>query len=144
MNEVFVALSKKRYAMHDLEALCFIPYLVNKMGDPMDQVRAAIKIMFWSIYQVYPMSKFALYLMDGIKQENTKLRTECLDELGWMICNQGVSVLPDPPACLKEMAKSISDTDISVRDGALKAITEAYLQVCSLSNISHITFGVPT
>ena len=73
-----------------------------------NRVRAGIKTMFKSIYQVYPASKFAPYLMDGIKHKNSKLRTECLDELGWMIRNHGMSVLQTPAACLKEMAKSIS------------------------------------
>ena len=129
--------------MHDLEAVCFIPYLVNKVGDPKDQVRAGIKTMFKSIYQVYPASKFAPFLMDGIKHKNAKQRTECLDELGWMIRNHGMTVLQQPAACLKEMAKSISDRDNSVRNGALNAITEAYFQVGKPSRQTGLAIKTP-
>jgi len=129
LNEVFGVLAANGYNMHDLEASSFVPYLVNKVGDPKDQVRNSIKSMFKNMYQVYPASKFAPFLMDGIKHKNAKLRTECLDELGWLIRHHGMSILQTPAACLKEMAKSISDRDNSVRNGAINAIIEAYYQV---------------
>ena len=62
LNKVFVALGNYGYTMHDLEALCLIPYLIKKVGDPNDQVRAGIETMFKNIYQVYPVSKLATYL----------------------------------------------------------------------------------
>ena len=129
LNDVFAILADDSYHMHDLEASCFVPYLVNKVGDPKDQVRASIKSMFKSMYQVYPASKFSPFLMEGLKHKNAKLRTECLDELGWMIKNHGMTILTNPAACLKDMAKSISDRDNSVRNAAMNAITEAYFKV---------------
>ena len=130
INQIFTVLSEESYSLHDIEAVSFIPYLINKVGDPKDQVRNSIKQIFKYLCQVYPVSKFSPYLMNGLQQKNAKLRAECLDEIGGLIKNYGMNVLqPTPAACLKEVAKSIADRDRSVRDGALNAITEAYFQV---------------
>ena len=37
LNEVFSALADDSYSLHDIEAVSFIPYLVNKVGDAKDQ-----------------------------------------------------------------------------------------------------------
>merc|ERR1712223_807197 len=130
INQIFTVLAEESYSLHDIEAVSFIPYLINKVGDPKDQVRNSIKQIFKYLCQVYPVSKFSPYLMDGLKHKNAKLRAECLDEIGGLIKNYGMNVLqPSPAACLKEIAKSIADRDRAVRDGALNSITEAYFQV---------------
>ena len=134
INEVFNVLANESYHLNDIEATSFIPYLVSKVGDPKDQIRNIIKGIFKRMCQVYPVSKFSPHLMDGLKHKNAKLRAECLDEIGGMLKNYGMNVLqPTPAACLKEIAKNISDRDRSVRDGALNAITEAYFQVSSIA-----------
>ena len=69
------------------------------------------------------------HMMMAIKGKNSRLRTRCLNTLGWMIRNYGVSILQFPDYYLKEMAEFISDGDDAVRNGALNAITEAFLQV---------------
>ena len=130
LNDVFAVLADDSYSMNDIEAVSFIPYLVNKVGDPKDQVRNSIRTMMKTLRQVYPVSKFCPYILEGIKSKNAKQRTECLDEVGSMIREYGVNVLqPSPAASMKEMAKQIADRDTKVRDAALNAITEAYFQV---------------
>jgi len=55
------------------------------------------------------------------------LCAECLDELGYLIENYGISVcLPSPAVALKEVAKQISDRDNSVRNAALNCVVRAY------------------
>ena len=133
INEVFNVLANDSYNLHDVEAVSFIPYLVGKVGDPKDPIRNSVKRIFKCMCQVYPVSKFSPYLMDGLKDKNAKLRAECLEEIGGMLKNYGKNVLqPTPAACLKEIAKYISDRDRSVRDGALNAITETYFQVSNM------------
>ena len=130
INEVFTILADESYNLHDIEAASFIPFLVNKVGDPKDPVRNSIKKIFKRMCQVYPVSKFSPYLMEGLKHKNAKQRAECLEEIGGLLKNYGMNVLqPTPAACLKEIAKSISERDRSVRDAALNAITETYFQV---------------
>ena len=53
--------------------------------------------------------------------------SECLDQLGSLIENYGVSVCqPSPSIALKEVAKQIADRDNSVRNAALNCIVQAY------------------
>ncbi len=116
LNDVFGALADDSYSLHDIEAVSFIPYLVNKVGDPKDQVRNGIRNMFKRLRQVYPSSKLCPYILEGIKSKNAKQRAECLDDIGMMIREYGINVLqPSPPASLKEMGKQIADRDTAAR-----------------------------
>ena len=52
---------------------------------------------------------------------------ECLDQLGSLIENYGLSVCqPSTSVALKEIAKQIADRDNSVRNAALNCIVQAY------------------
>jgi len=55
--------------------------------------------------------------------------SECLEELGLLIDNYGISVSqPTPAAALKEIARQISDRDNSVRTAALNCVVQAWHQ----------------
>ena len=130
LNGVFTTLADDSYSLHEIEAVSFIPYLVNKVGDPKDQVRNSIRTMFKRLRQVYPVSKLCPLIMEGIKSKNSKQRTECLDDIGNMIKDYGINVLqPSPATSMKEMAKQIAEKDSKVRDAAINALIEAYFQV---------------
>ena len=117
------------YSLHEIEATSFIPYLVIKVGDPKDQIRASCKTIMKLITKIYPASKLFSFLMVGISTKNAKQRTECLELIGHLISTNGTSVAgPKPSDPLKEMAKQIGDRDTSVRNAALNAITEMYFQ----------------
>lgn len=65
--------------------------------------------------------------MEGLKSKNARQRTECLDELGYLIETYGLSVCqPTQQAALKEIARHISDRDNSVRSAALNCVVQAY------------------
>lgn len=65
--------------------------------------------------------------MDGLKTKNARQRTECLDELGFLIESYGLTACqPSPQVALKEIAKHISDRDNSVRNAALNSVVKAY------------------
>ena len=54
---------------------------------------------------------------------------ECLEELGSLIEEYGISVCqPSPGVALKEVAKQIADRDNAVRSAALNCIVYAYFQ----------------
>ena len=128
--EVFTALANESYHLHEIEGSSFIPYLINKSGDPKDPVRNSVKSIIKTLCKVYPASKMSGHLMNGLDAKNAKQRTECLDELGQLISNHGSGVLqPSVAGCLKDIAKHISDRDNSVRNAALNCITETYFQV---------------
>ncbi|XP_058791056.1 protein mini spindles isoform X2 [Phymastichus coffea] len=127
LQTVFNILIEDQYHMLENEAASFIPYLIIKIGDPKDAVRNGVKALFKQIAAVYPVSKLFSYVMEGLKSKNARQRTECLDQLGSLIENYGVTVCqPSPSAALKEIAKQIADRDNSVRNAALNCIVQAY------------------
>ncbi|XP_015596923.1 protein mini spindles isoform X2 [Cephus cinctus] len=127
LQTVFNLLIKDQYHMLESEAASFIPYLIIKIGDPKDAVRNGVRALFKQIALVYPVSKLFSYVMEGLKSKNARQRTECLDQLGSLIENYGVTVCqPSPSAALKEVAKQIADRDNSVRNAALNCIVQAY------------------
>jgi len=117
------------YNLHEIEATSFIPYIITKIGDPKDQIRASCKTILKLLCKLYPASKLFTFIMVGIGTKNAKQRTECLDEIGCLIAGYGTGVAGAKPSdALKEMAKQIADRDNSVRNAALNAITETYFQ----------------
>ncbi|XP_076663727.1 msps cytoskeleton-associated protein 5 isoform X2 [Andrena cerasifolii] len=127
LRMVFNLLIEDQYHMLENEAASFIPYLIIKIGDPKDAVRNGVRALFKQIALVYPVSKLFSYVMEGLKSKNARQRTECLDQLGSLIENYGLSVCqPSPSVALKEIAKQIADRDNSVRNAALNCIVQAY------------------
>ncbi|XP_034182971.1 msps cytoskeleton-associated protein 5 isoform X1 [Osmia lignaria lignaria] len=127
LRMVFNLLIEDQYHMLENEAASFIPYLIIKIGDPKDAVRNGVRALFKQIALVYPVSKLFSYVMEGLKSKNARQRTECLDQLGSLIENYGLSVCqPSASVALKEIAKQIADRDNSVRNAALNCIVQAY------------------
>nr|XP_024218942.1 protein mini spindles [Halyomorpha halys] len=127
LNLVFSVLIEEEYSMMDSEASSFFPYLILKVGDPKDTVRNSVRAILKQISAVYPVSKQFFYVMEGLKSKNARQRSECLEQLSWLIENYGVSVCnPSPAGALKEIAKQIADRDTSVRNAALNCVVTAY------------------
>merc|ERR1719239_1521914 len=117
------------FASSDREALVANLDLIIKMGDPKDQIRGCCRSILGLVCLLYPASKLFPFLMNGLGTKNAKQRAECLEEIGTHIRKQGISVCGAQPAAnLKEIAKQIADRDVSVRNAALNAATEAYFK----------------
>lgn len=116
------------YSLHEIEASSFVPYLVIKVGENKDNVRREVRSIFKLLYKIYPASKAFVFISDGVKSKNSKQRTECLEELGYMIETYGISICqPSPQVALKMIAGQISDRDNGVRNAALNTTVVAYL-----------------
>ncbi|KAL1502287.1 hypothetical protein ABEB36_007453 [Hypothenemus hampei] len=127
LHSVFNMLMTKQYKMLENEGSSFVPYLILKIGDPKDSVRNGVRALLKLITGVLPVSRLSVYLMEGIKSKNARQRAECLDVMGTMIANYGITIWqPTPAACLKEVAKQISDRDNAVRNAALNCVVQAY------------------
>jgi cytoskeleton-associated protein 5 len=127
LNSVFNMLIDTKYRMLENEASSFLPYLVVKIGDPKDSVRNGVRSLFKQICLVYPVNRLFTYIMEGVKSKNARQRAECLEAMGSIIQDYGITVCtPSPAACLKEVAKQISDRDNSVRNAALNCVVQAY------------------
>ncbi|XP_075144910.1 msps cytoskeleton-associated protein 5 isoform X3 [Haematobia irritans] len=129
LQQVFVTLVDHDYVLAENEGSSFIPHLLLKLGDPKDAVRNGVRSLLRQILLVYPYTKVFVYVMEGLKSKNARQRTECLDELGYLIENYTLTVCqPSQQAALKEIARHISDRDNSVRNAALNCVVQAYFQ----------------
>lgn len=105
-----------------MAACCLI-----KVGDPKDAVRHSVRALFKQIGQVYSVSRLFSLILDGLKSKNARQRTECLEELGYLIETYGITVCtPSAAVALKEVAKQISDRDNAVRNAALNCVVQAF------------------
>uniref|UniRef100_A0A1I8NBI3 TOG domain-containing protein n=1 Tax=Musca domestica TaxID=7370 RepID=A0A1I8NBI3_MUSDO len=127
LHQVFLALVEHEYILAENEGSSFIPHLLLKLGDPKDAVRNGVRSLLRQILLVYPFAKVFVYVMEGLKSKNARQRTECLDELGYLIESYGLTVCqPSQQVALKEIARHISDRDNSVRNAALNCVVQAY------------------
>ncbi|XP_078405682.1 cytoskeleton-associated protein 5 [Cetorhinus maximus] len=124
---IFTVLSKEDYHLTDNEASSFIPYLINKVGEPKDVIRKDVRSILNMMCKVYPASKMFNFIMEGLKSKNSKQRAECLEELGALIEVYDLNVCqPTPAKALKEIASQIGDRDTSVRNAALNTVVTVY------------------
>ncbi|GAA6092766.1 cytoskeleton-associated protein 5 isoform X3 [Tachysurus ichikawai] len=127
---LFTMLSRDGYHLSEYEASSFIPYLILKVGESKDVVRKDVRAILTMLCNVYSPSKMFPFLMEGTKSKNSKQRSECLEELGCLIENNGMNVCqPTPGKALKDIAVHIGDRDTSVRNAALNTVVAAY-NVC--------------
>lgn len=128
LQRLFAHLADQDLNLSDLDANSFIPYLVLKVGDSKDNVRRDVRNIFKLICKVYPASKMFVFLLDGLKSKNSKQRTECLEEMGYLIERYGVNICqPSPAQALKAIAAQISDRDNGVRNAALNTTVAAFM-----------------
>ncbi|XP_062856912.1 cytoskeleton-associated protein 5 isoform X2 [Trichomycterus rosablanca] len=127
---LFTMLSRDNYHLSEYEASSFIPYLILKVGESKDVVRKDVRAILSLLCNVYPASKMFPFLMEGTKSKNSKQRSECLEELGCLIENNGMNVCqPTPAKALKDIAVHIGDRDTTVRNASLNTVVAAY-NVC--------------
>ncbi|UYV60269.1 msps [Cordylochernes scorpioides] len=127
LQQLFGNLNTSSCRLHEIEASSFIPYLILKIGDPKDAVRKGVREILKLMHLVYPPSKIFFYVMQGLTSKNARQRAECLEELGSMIEECGMSVCqPSPAVAFKEIAKQIADRDNTVRNAALNCAVQAY------------------
>lgn len=130
LNLVMQVLVADEYLFTEIEGTSFLPHLLVKLGDPKDAVRNGVRMLFRQICLAYPYTKIFTCIMDGLKSKNARQRTECLDELGYLIETYGMTACqPSPQVALKEIAKHISDRDNSVRSAALNCVVQAYFLI---------------
>ncbi|XP_055998398.1 cytoskeleton-associated protein 5-like isoform X2 [Ostrea edulis] len=130
LRRAFTMLVDMDYSLHEYEACSFIPYFIVKVGDAKDNVRKDVRGIIKILYKLYPVSKIFVFLMDGIKSKNSKQRMECIEELGNLIESYGISVCqPSPGVAVKNIAGQIGDRDNGVRNAALNAAVQAYMEV---------------
>ncbi|GAA5800421.1 hypothetical protein HPULCUR_005851 [Helicostylum pulchrum] len=116
-------------SLSEYEAISFLPFLINKVGDPKEIMRARIRAILKSLCRIYPASKVFNYLLDSAAaSKNAKARAECLEEIGSLIQRNGISVML-PNKALPLIAVHIGDRDAGVRNAALNGVAQAYILI---------------
>ncbi|KAG0164625.1 Microtubule-associated protein, microtubule dynamics during spindle orientation [Apophysomyces sp. BC1034] len=128
-EHLVAVLDEEGYHFSEYEAVSFLPFLINKVGDPKEVMRARVRGIFTAICRIYPASKLINYLLDAASNsKNAKTRAECLEEVGTLIQRNGMSVML-PNKALPLIAIHIGDRDAGVRNAALSAIAQAYILI---------------
>lgn len=94
------------------------------MGDGKETMRIKIHAIFRQVCRIYPASKIFTFFMDGLKNKNSRTRSECLEELAKLLSRNGLSVL-QPTRHLPAIGALISDRDSHVRSAALNVLVQA-------------------
>ncbi|KAG1782460.1 armadillo-type protein [Suillus placidus] len=111
----------------DSEALCFLPTLINKLGDAREPVRARVQQIVQTMPKVYAFSRvFDLLLEHGLKSKVAKTRQGALDEISSLLKRNGMSACNQPSKAFPVLGSMIADKDSAVRKSALSALSEVY------------------
>ncbi|KAJ3077818.1 Microtubule-associated protein, microtubule dynamics during spindle orientation, partial [Quaeritorhiza haematococci] len=128
LEHLFALMDEEGYHLTEYEASCFLPFFVNKTGDNKESMRLKIRGILKQLCRIYPASRLFNYLIKGLESKNSRTRIECLEELASLIQRNGIGVA-NASKTFPLIAAQISDRDAGVRNGAINAITQAYMQV---------------
>ncbi|KAJ7905459.1 microtubule associated protein, partial [Mycena olivaceomarginata] len=129
VETVLAFLRSVNYQLTDNEALCFIPTVVYKLGEPREPVRVRVQQIIQELPKVYAYSRvFQILLEHGLKSKVAKTRQGALDEMGGILKKSGMGAC-EPSKAFPIIAAMISDKDASVRKSALGTLSEGYTLV---------------
>eukprot|EP00043_Microstomoeca_roanoka_P017935 m.188939 g.188939 ORF g.188939 m.188939 type:complete len:2143 (-) comp16735_c0_seq1:1771-8199(-) len=128
LKTLFEAVADQSYALSEYEASSFIPYLIQKLGDKMENIRDDTHAVLALMIRSYPGSKMFTYLLDGLKSKNSRQRAGCLVAMNNLLASQGMAVCEQvgAPKALKTVTKQVADRDHPVRSAALDFIVTAH------------------
>ncbi|EGD82847.1 hypothetical protein PTSG_03479 [Salpingoeca rosetta] len=128
LKNLFETVVDQGYSMSDYEAASFVPYLIQKLGDKMENIREDTHAVLRTLPQVYTGNRLFSYLLDGLKSKNARQRTGCLVAMNHMLSKSGMTVLEQigAPKALKTVTKQVADRDHSVRSAALDFLVTAH------------------
>ncbi|KAJ3162133.1 Microtubule-associated protein, microtubule dynamics during spindle orientation [Geranomyces michiganensis] len=125
LDHLFTLLDQEGYHMSEYEAAAFLPFFINKTGDPKETMRVKMRGIMKQLTRVYPASKLFNYLLKGLESKNARTRTECLEELASLVQRNSLAVC-NPSKAFPLIVAQLADRDAGVRNGALAVISQAY------------------
>jgi len=115
------------YQLLDFEAHSFVPWILEKAGQPKDRFRLLFRRIMEQICDVYPFSKYVPMVLDGLKSKNTRTKAELLDEVRRIISITPLTVLGKTG--VKTVASFLDTREAEVRSAALDCIQIVYESV---------------
>jgi cytoskeleton-associated protein 5 len=128
MNSMLDQLAASDYCMTDYEASVIMPHWVEKVGSNNPSIRTGMRNCLHKFLQIYPMSKLYVYVLDGLDSKNTRTRVDCIEELGSLLGDNGLTVF-DPKRTVPRIAKWVGNNDRNTSAAALDAMQKIF-QLC--------------
>eukprot|EP01134_Creolimax_fragrantissima_P004026 CFRG4026T1 len=118
-----------QHSLSDYEVSIILPILVVKIGEK-EMVQKEARALIRCLCTVHPSSKIFVYLMDGIKSKNAKVRAASIEEIGYLINRYTISVCqPSPQVAINTIGQVLEDKDKNVRDMAMNVIVMVHATV---------------
>jgi cytoskeleton-associated protein 5 len=136
-------LEAENLSLSDYEANVFLPIFLSKTGDNKETVRGLVRSIMRSISLVYPASKILPFLFASLNSKNSRVRSECLDEMAGLLHRHGMGVV-NPQKVMPPIAKLVGERDASVRSAAINVLLQAYLALGDLEALYKLTGPLPT
>lgn len=125
MHSVLDQLAGNDYWMTDYEASVIMPHWVEKVGSNNPSIRSGMRNCLHKFLQIFPMSKLYVYLLDGLDSKNTRTRVDCIEELGCLLGENGLTVF-DPKRTVPRIAKWVGNKDHNTSAAALDAMQKIF------------------
>ncbi|KAG8914017.1 Microtubule-associated protein, microtubule dynamics during spindle orientation [Tulasnella sp. 408] len=92
LDSVIGFLTSCDYSISETEASCFIPTIINKLGDSREPVRLRVQTVVQNLAKIYPSSRLYHLLLDhGLKSKVAKTRQGALEEMAAILKRVGLS-----------------------------------------------------
>ncbi|KAG1659479.1 hypothetical protein FOA52_005506 [Chlamydomonas sp. UWO 241] len=114
--------------LSEYEVKLLLPTLVEKSGHNQDKIKTEHKDLLRRASVIYPPSRVALFLRDGLDSKNNKSRVVSLEALGDAIKAHGAEVYRGNSQAdiVGSVARLVTERDGAVRQGVLMCIEAVY------------------
>lgn len=121
---MIAAFEEDQYRLHQVEVELFLMIMCDKSGHNNATFRTQIRGIMHNCTKVADPGKVFNCVLQGVNSKNNRSKVECLEELGALVLDFGISVYQ--PRDIKAIAKFVSHTDGGVRLAAVGAVAEVY------------------
>ena len=121
---MIAAFEEGQYRLHQVEVELFLMIMCDKSGHNNATFRTQIRGIMHSCTKIAEPGKVFNCVLQGVNSKNNRSKVECLEELGALVLDFGISVYQ--PRDIKAIAKFVSHTDGAVRLAAVGAVAEVY------------------
>lgn len=110
------------YHMTEYEASVFFPSFLTRIGDQKDVVRQRVHSILKMCLSFYPSSKLLNYLFGSLANKNSRVRSECIDEISEVVQRNGLQCLN--LKLIPSLGSQISDN--ATRQAAINCLSCIY------------------
>ena len=128
LQRMFTEFARHDQSLSDGEAMNILPALCEKaLGHNTTRFRSDTKELFVLCEKIMPVAKAFTYLVQGFESKNKRVQSECLEHVGSLLAQHGLSsTVCDPKKLLPQIGAMVGASDTGVRTAALNALGAVY------------------